>query len=593
MTQTLPPPVTPADHRLGQHLKDILGAIHRVPGHLALYALCLGVVAVIGLTAVAQVALNAWNEPFYSAVQSKDLDGFLRQLVVFAGIAGVLLFLNVAQTSLNQLIRLKLRALVTRDLIETWMTRKRAARIGRAGEIGVNPDQRIHADAHHLAEVSTDLGVGLLQSTVLLFSFIGVLWVLSRSIVLPIGGEAINIPGYLVWAALLYALSGSWLSWRMGRRLVPLEVRRYGREADLRVALVRGAAQADGIALSSSEPDERRQLDADLGRVLAISGRIVLARVPLTFVTVSYGWVAIIAPFVLAAPGYFGQALSFGELMMVVGAFIQVQQALRWFVDNTGAIADWRATLSRVMDFRAALLDLEKANGGQGRLERADHPEGKLELRGLVVTNHHGSIALSEPVLALEPGERVLLTSPPGTGKTTLFLAIAGLWERGTGRISAPPEGETMFLSQRPFVPAGTLRRALTCWPSHKPCDDARLAAALERAGLGHLASSLDRVERWDRDLTASEQERIGYARLLVNRPKWLISDDALAPVDEANREILLGILATELAESAVLNIASSPLPQNFYSRIVRLIVHPLDRNADLVPTAAEGIRVP
>ena len=239
-------PMVSYDESVTRQLGVLAGAVNRTPGRTRLYLLAGGMVLVIVATAAMQVRLNAWNQPFYDAIERRDLPEFVSQLWVFFEIAGILLVLNVAQTGANQLIRVRLRELATTDLIGNWMTRKRAARISRAGEIGVNPDQRIQADAQNLTEVSTDLGVGLLQSTVLLVSFIGVLWILSQGIVIPIGGRDVTIPGYMVWAALVYALSGSLVSWRLGRPLVRLGADRYAREADFRFALVQGSERAEG-----------------------------------------------------------------------------------------------------------------------------------------------------------------------------------------------------------------------------------------------------------------------------------------------------------------------------------------------------------
>ena len=262
-------PMVSYDESVTHQLGVLAGAVNRTPGRTRLYLLAGGMVLVIVATAAMQVRLNAWNQPFYDAIERRDLPEFVRQLWVFFEIAGILLVLNVAQTGANQLIRVRLRELATTDLIGNWMTRKRAARISRAGEIGVNPDQRIQADAQNLTEVSTDLGVGLLQSTVLLVSFIGVLWILSQGIVIPIGGRDVTIPGYMVWAALVYALSGSLVSWRLGRPLVRLGADRYAREADFRFALVQGSERAEGIALGNDEADSLRGLEASLGTLVA------------------------------------------------------------------------------------------------------------------------------------------------------------------------------------------------------------------------------------------------------------------------------------------------------------------------------------
>ena len=571
----LAPPADAPAPGLSGYVRMVLAGLKERPGRRSLYLLAAAIVAVIVATAVAQVALNAWNQPFYNAIERRDLPGFIQQLKVFFGLAAILLVLNVAQTGINQLLRLKLRELATQDLIANWMTEKRAARISRAGEIGVNPDQRIHADAQHLAEVTTDLGVGLLQSTILLVSFVGVLWVLSEGMSLPIGGREVEIPGYMVWAALIYAGGGSWLSWRVGRPLVRLGKERYAREADLRAALVHSAAQADGIALNNGEAEERRALGADLEEVLAVGRRIVRSQVQLTTVTGGYGWVALVFPIIVVAPGYFAGDASFGTLMMAVGAFNQVQNALRWFVDNTGVIADWRATFARVMDFRRALLDLDRFEAGEERFDRGPHDAGGLALDDLEVATRHGRLRLSEPKVEMAPGERVLILGRQEGGKSTLFQAIAGLWACGTGRIGLPPPDETMFLAAGPFLPMGTLREALAyARPGAQP-GDAELAAALRRVGLDRLAGSLDAPGRWDRELTLDEQERLGYARLLIGRPKWLVADQAFDPTDEASRETILSILQGELAATAVLNIANTPLPEGFYGRTVRLVAEP------------------
>jgi len=575
MSTAAPPThVASFDERLGRQVWVLAGAIHQTRASVPLYLFAGSIVLVIIATAAMQVELNAWNSPFYDAIEHKQFHAFLHQLLVFFGIAGVLLVLNVFQTGLNQMIRLKLRELATKDLIGNWMTQKRASRISRAGQIGVNPDQRIHEDIRHLTDLSTDLGIGLVQSSLLLASFIGVLWMLSSGIVLHFNGQDLDIPGYMVWAALIYAISGSWLSWWVGRPLVRLQTNRYALEANLRFALVQGAEQADGVALSNGEADERRVLERELESLLGVLKRIVFATVRLTGMTAGYGWVALVFPIVVAAPGYFGGHLSFGELMMVVGAFNQVQQSLRWFVDNTGAIADWRATMLRVMNFRQALNELDHFEAGCERIERHQVPGDGLVFDELAIMSFRGRTELSERHVEIQPGERVVFVGKPGAGKSTLFLSIAGLWTWGTGRISLPPPEDMMFLSQRPFVPAGSIRTALTYATYRSTPSDAELTAVLDRVGLGQLARSLDRVDRWDRELSVGEQRRLAFARLLLKRPKWVVSDEALDLLDDSSREVILSIFNTELVDSAVISIAGSASSGNFYSRSIRLVTH-------------------
>jgi vitamin B12/bleomycin/antimicrobial peptide transport system ATP-binding/permease protein len=571
MSTARPHPPVPLDDRLGRHFLILVHAVNRTPGHLRLYLLSGLVVLVIGATAVMQVRLNAWNEPFYDAISRKQVDVFLHQLLVFFGIAAVLLVLNVCQNGLNQLIRLKLRELATQDLISNWMSNKRAARITRAGEIGRNPDQRIHADTLHLADLTTDLALGLTQASVLLLSFIGVLWVLSSGIVLYWDGSQLVIPGYMVWAALLYALIGSWLSWMVGRPLVRLQSTQYAREADLRFSLLKGAEEADEIAINNVEAEAAWEFRSRLATLVSVIRRIVTARVRLTWVTAGYGWVALVVPIVVAAPGYFGGSLSFGELMVVVGAFNQVQQALRWFVDNTSAIADWRATLLRVMTFREALLELDQFEADIGRIERVPHPDGRLALDDVRIITAQGQSHLSEHHLDVSPGERVLIVGKPGAGKTTLFLALAGLWNCGTGRLSLPPPQGTMFLSEKPFLPDVTLRTLLTIGATGK-FSDAELIETLHRVDLDQLAGSLDRKSHWARELTLREQERLVLARAVHVHPEWLICDEALDLVDETNRQAIESVFSKELADTTVIAISQVAPPGDFYTRTVRLI---------------------
>src|ERR1700730_6857425 len=334
--------------RLAPQMLIMFRAFWASPQRSKILLLGVALVAVIGVTAFGQVRLNAWNRPFYDALARKDLGDFLDQIMVFGVIAGGLLVLNVAQAWLNQMTKLRLREGLVLDLFNEWLKPRRAFHLVNAGEMGSNPDQRIHEDARHLTELSTDLGIGLLQSSLLLGSFIGVLWILSQNVKFEVNGRSFMIPGYMVWCALIYAGTASWLSWRVGRPLIDLNSERYSREADLRFALVRLNEHSDSVTLFGGEQDEKQRLTVELNHVLGVMRRIVSASTRLTWVTAGYGWFTIIAPILVAAPGYFGGDISFGALMMVVGAFIQVQQALRWVIDNFSTIADWRATLLRI-----------------------------------------------------------------------------------------------------------------------------------------------------------------------------------------------------------------------------------------------------
>jgi len=531
--------------------------------------------AVVAATAFGQIKLNAWNQPFYDALAHKDVKQFIYQLWVFALIAGGLLILNVAQTWLNQMSRIKLRARLTRDLIDLWLGPTRAFRLANAGEIGVNPDQRIHEDVRHLVELTTDLGIGLLQATLLLASFIGVLWVLSEGMTFTVLHYRFAVPGYMVWTALIYAGAASWMSWRVGNPLIELNAERYAREADLRSALVRVNDRTDAIAFYGGEADERHRLHQELEPVLGIMRRLVTGVTRLTWVTAGYGWFAIVAPIIVAAPGFFTGDLSLGALMMVVGAFNQVQQALRWFVDNFSTIADWRATLLRVTSFRHALVDIDKLGDRTRRIEFVVSPEETLTFDDVSVASAAACTRLSERHVTIKPGERILIIARRGAGRTNFFSALAGLWPWGTGRIARPAGQNMMFMSQRPYLPAGTLRAALAYPSPVSAFDDGAFASALERMALAHLEPELDRTRRWDRELSGDEQQKLPFARLLLHRPRWILINEALDSLDEETRGLALDIFTLELADAAILNLGRADTQKGFFTRVLHLIEDP------------------
>src|SRR5450755_296387 len=396
--------------QLGMMLRALWAA--RVRNRLVLLAAT--VFLVIAVTAYGQIRLNRWNKPFYDALSHRDFAQFLAQLGVFAVIAGTLLILNVAQRWLTEMLKLKLREGLTLDLISNWMQSRRAFRLANAGPIGVNPDQRMHEDARHLTELSADLGVGLLQASILLITFVDVLWALSTDFVFHFEGRNLAIPGYMVWAAVVYSGSASLLSYWVGRSLIGRNADRYAREADLRFSLVRVNEHIDAIALTSGESDEARRIEIDMTAVLAAMRSLVSGLTSLTWITAGYGWFTLVAPILVAAPLYFAGNLTFGGLMMAAGAFIQVQSSLRWFVDNFSTIADWRATLLRVASFRRALLNADVVHDNESRIRFEEGPPGHVVADHLEIASPEGCIMLEETKVTVQSGERVLVVGEPG-----------------------------------------------------------------------------------------------------------------------------------------------------------------------------------
>jgi vitamin B12/bleomycin/antimicrobial peptide transport system ATP-binding/permease protein len=546
------------------------------PGRNTLVFLGAALCAVVALTAFGQIKLNAWNKLFYDSLSHKDVTTFAYQLVVFGVIAGSLLALNVAQAWLREMSKLKLREGLTRDLIDQWLVPRRAFHLSGAGDIGANPDQRIHEDARHLTELSTDLGIGLLQSTLLLVSFIAVLWTISTSVNFSFAGVSFAVPGYMVWLALTYAGIASFGSWWAGRSLIPLDAERYAREADLRFALVRVNERTEAIALNGGEPDEKDFLNREFDQVLLIMRRLVSGITRLTWVTAGYGWFTIIAPFIVASPGYFTGNMSLGGLMVAVGAFNQVQQALRWFVDNFSTIADWRATLLRVASFRLTLLEMDKLGGETGRIELIPTADDNLVFDEIGIALPAACMRLSEKHVLIHPAERVLIVGEREGGKTSFFSAIAGVWPWGSGRILLPPPTHTMmFISQQDYFPPGTLRDALAHPSQTSQFTSEQYIAALERMKLGHLSSDLDRVGHWERELTREDQHKLAFARLWLHKPRWILLDEAIDYLDDETRGLVLDVFGQELAEAAIINIGQADTRGGFFTRVLHLIDDP------------------
>lgn len=578
-----------AEARLGPQLSAMIRTLAASSvGHRIVW-LALGILAVIGATAYAQVRLNRWNKPFYDALSRRDFSQFLFELGVFFAIAGGLLILNVAQRWLGETLKVKLRDGLARDLIHDWMAPRRAFWLANAGAIGVNPDQRMHEDTRHLCELSADLGIGLLQAAILFFTFAGVLWVLSRNFSLHIEGRTYPIPGFMVWAAILYAGAGSLLSYWVGKSLIRRNAERYGREAELRFSLVRVNEHVDGISLASGEADEERRVQVDLTEVLATTTRLVTGLTNLTWVTAGFGWVTLVVPILVATPLYFSGKISFGGLMMAAAAFTQAQSSLRWFVDNFSTIADWRATLLRVATFHRAVLDTDQQARSLGsRITYLEGEPGHFIIEHLEVASADERDMLSEERIEVRAGERVLILGEPGVGKTQLFRALAGLWPWGVGTISRP-RGEMIHFLPRgtPYMPRGTLREVLAYPLEHVTFTQAACQHALARFGLNRLTPLLDEVHRWDRELNADEQQSLAFARLLLHVPPWIVIDDTFSSLDGDTLQRVIDVFATELEHSSVIHIGTAQARDPLFSRVVRLVKVPSARRAAAVDRAA------
>jgi vitamin B12/bleomycin/antimicrobial peptide transport system ATP-binding/permease protein len=536
---------------------------HSVTKYFGLIAL------VIGANAFTQVRLNNWQGNIYDAIGKRDVSIFAHEIGVFLVIVSALLCLGVLQTWFHERLKVRLRLAATVDLLDEWLKPARAFLLPLSGEISINPDQRIQEDTRRLSELTVDLAVGLVQSTLMLLAFVGVLWELSAQVVFLINDKPVSIPGYMVWAAIGYAALGSFVTWLVGKPLIKAHSQLRSAEATFRVDLVHLNESAEGIALSRGEEAERALVSVPLNNVLSIMRRIANRLAALTWVTGAYGWIAILAPLVLAAPGYFGGTLSLGGLMMVVGAFYQVQTALRWYVDRFPALAEWRAMLSRVIDYRTALEKVHTLDGVAGRIHYYPSQTDALSLENLCVFAPNGRVSLAEKHVTIKPGERVLIVAAPKSGKTTFVKALAGLWVWGTGVIRLPKS--MMFLPQKPYFPEGSLRVVLAYPNPPGAFSEAEERRALERVHLSRLTKNMDVEKRWDKELSLDEQRRLNMARVLLHRPLWIIKDESISELDDETRGVVLSLFEKELAHTGCISIGRHDPSHGFYQRTLTL----------------------
>jgi putative ATP-binding cassette transporter len=560
--------------QLGTTLRAIFGSAVRRP----LWTLVATVVSVVIATAYMQIRLNGWNKPFYDALSRRDLHDFFYELGVFFLIAGILLVLNVGQRWLVETLELTLREGLVRSLLRDWLMPRRAFWLANSGTMGVNPDQRIHEDARKLCELSADLGVGLLQASILFGTFSGVLWRLSSGFTVRIGEHDQAIPGFMVWAAILYAFAGSLLSYRVGRSLIGRNADRYAREADLRFSLVRVNEHVDDIALAAGEADEQRRIELNLSLVLNATRRIVRGHTNLTWVTAGFGWVTNIAPVLVAAPLYFTGKVTFGGLMMAAGAFTQAQSSLRWFIDNFSSIADWRATLLRVASFRHALETTREPQGFAGRISYSAGDSESIRIENLEIVSAANADRLSETNVVLGPGERAIILGAPGTGKTQLFRALAGLWPWGGGHVVRPSEQPIFYLPRgTPYFPRGTLHEVLAYPAKPESYAVPLVTRALYRLGLERLAPLLDESHRWDRELSQDEQLCLAFARILIQRPPWVLIEGTFGTMDNDLLELVVAVFTDELKHTGIIHIGGAGDARRMFSTVLHLVKLPPD----------------
>ena len=520
------------------------------------------------------IQFNDWYRVFYDALEKRDQPVFWTQLGVFSYLAFGAIIIAVYKFYITQLLEMRWRKWMTANYLQRWLANQtfyklelmRFATSNNEAKTD-NPDQRISEDVNSFTTATIGLSMGFLNSVVTLLSFVGILWVLSGAFSFSLGGSSYTIPGFMVWAAVVYCAVGSLLTHYIGRSQIKLNFFQQRYEADFRHHMVRVREYSESIALDKGEKVESTQLGNRFTSVLANYLKLLQAQKKLIWFTSFFGQAAVIFPFVVAAPRFFSGAIQLGGLMQISSAFGKVQDSLSWFVDNYSSLASWRATTDRLDSFNDSMAASE-ALSGQAAIDSNVTPHSNmLTASDLTLSLPNGEVLLTHASYSAQAGDAILLNGPSGSGKSTLFRAFAGIWPFSKGQIHMP--ANTMFIPQRPYFPNGTLRDALAYPEPAGKYDDVSLRIALTEALLPHLAIRLDDKEAWGQMLSGGEQQRLAIARVLLKKPQWVFADEATSALDIEAENVLYKrlISSVSLAKGAIISIAHRPSVAAFHNK--------------------------
>ncbi len=524
------------------------------------WALTIGVLACVIGNLLVQVGANRWNKYFFNALEKKDGHALLTGVGIIIGLAVVGALVAVLLIHFRLRLQVRWRQWLAGSLTRRWLENRRFYQLNVIEGDRSNPEYRIADDTRMATEPLVEFAIGLVSAVLIALTFIGILWAVGGSLDVTLMGRDIHIPGYMVWAVILYSGIASASTVLISRPLVRRVEQKNAAEGRLRYELTRVRESAETIALIGGDEDERSRLDQTLGEVIARWIRVINQQARLTWVINGNAILAPAVPLLLGAPKYLSGQMSLGDVMQIATAFFQVQVALNWVVENAIRIAEWMASAQRVVELDGSMdqLDLDVA-GDEATIELGEAPDERLHLQDLSVRLRNGRAMIEDADLTIERGAKILVKGDSGSGKSTLIRAMAGLWPWGSGRVLRPKGSSISFMPQRPYVPLGTLRTALLYPEADRDVSDEALVAALRRTGLFHLADRLDHEDQWGRILSGGEQQRLAFARLILAPPDIVIMDEATAALDEASQASMLDLFLHELSGSTLVNVAHRP----------------------------------
>lgn len=534
--------------------------------------------AIITLTIAAvymTLLLNEWFNSFYSALQNYDSDAVYRGLLRFTGLAFAHIAFAVYSYYLQQRLALRWRKWMTKNYLAKWTGQQMYYRLEMFSQgTADNPDQRISEDINLFTARTLSFMSGLLRSATTIVCFIFVLWNLSEILSFSAAGQEIHIYGYLVWTALAYSVLGTWITHKVGHRLVSLNYLQQKLEADFRFSMVRLRETAESVAFYNGAAKEEAFLSNRFMTLLRNTLFIIKKQKQLSWLTNSYAQIAIIFPFVVAVPRYLSQNISLGGLMQIANCFGKVQDAMSYFVDVYASLAEWQSCAERLLSFDKHIAAIEKETEEKsGSLVREETPD-RLRLTDVTISvpamdeNKRTREIISSAACTIRSGEHVILKGPSGSGKSTLLRTLAGFWPYVKGHISIPAPSEMMFIPQKPYIPMGTSAEAAS-YPL-ETADEEILSSLLVECGLSHLMEKPDTEADWSHILSLGEQQKLAFVRVFLRKPKWVFLDEATSAMDEETEEKMYRLL-TALPGTTVISIGHRSTLDKWHDRVLRI----------------------